>query len=217
MLPRQENLPLARQMSLDALSRADLAERADRSGGRFEAGPGERKKISLDYLGREVGLCFPTGTVEPANGGGPVPPREEILILHYLEKASGTPSTGQWISFAEIPGGTFYHPVFLQRCKAPLVRHFGAAPEELLSLAAEGMRGGPCSFGDVGVSVQAFPRVAVGLVLWKGDPEFPPNGNILFDSSVADYLPVEDVVILTETIIWKLVKKKGLPRTTPMK
>ena len=216
MLPKQENLPLARQMSLEALSRSDLAERAARSGSRFEEGPGSGKTISLPYVGREVRLSFPPGTLEPVNGGGPVPPREEILILHYLEKAGGTSPTSQWISFAEIPGGTFYHPVFLQRCKAPLVRHFGETPEELLSLAKKEMRGERWSFGDLGVSIPAFPRVQVGLVLWKGDAEFPPDGNVLFDSSITDYLPVEDIVILTETIIWKLAKKKGLPQSTPV-
>jgi hypothetical protein len=50
----------------------------------------------------------------------------------------------------------------------------------------------------------------VGLVLWKGDEDFPPEGNILFDASVASYLPVEDIVILTEMVVWKLVKKKDL-------
>jgi hypothetical protein len=203
-------------MSLEALSRSDLAERAARSGSRFEEGCRSGKRISLGYLGREVRLSFPPGTLEPINGAGPLPSREEILILHYLEKAGGTLPTGQWTSFAEIPGGTFYHPVFLQRCRAPLVRHFGEDPERLLSLAGEEMGGKQWSFGDVGVTIQVLPRVSLGLVLWKGDAEFPPDGNILFDSSIIDYLPVEDIVILTETIIWKLVKKKGLPQSTPV-
>jgi hypothetical protein len=48
--------------------------------------------------------------------------------------------------------------------------------------------------------------VSLGLVLWKGDEEFPPEGNILFDSSITGYLPVEDIVILAETVVWKLIK-----------
>jgi hypothetical protein len=59
------------------------------------------------------------------------------------------------------------------------------------------------------VKVQAFPRVALGMVLWKGDAEFPPEGNVLFDSSVTAYLPVEDIVILAETVVWKLIKRKN--------
>lgn len=60
--------------------------------------------------------------------------------------------------------------------------------------------------GDASVLIWAFPRVPIGLVLWKGDEEFPPAGNILFDSSIPAYLPVEDIVVLTETVVWKLIK-----------
>jgi Domain of unknown function (DUF3786) len=206
MLPKQENLPLARRLSVQALLRADLAERAVRSGSRLEIAPQGQKKIGLRYLGRELFLSFPQETIEPSNGSDPVSLREEILILHYLEKAAGTPLTGKWISFAEIPGGTFYHPVFLQRCKAPLVKYFGESPESLLSVAVDEVRGEPWSMGDAGVKIQAFPFVALGLVLWKGDTEFPPDGNVLFDSSITGYLPAEDVVILAETVVWKLIK-----------
>ncbi len=132
MLPKQENIPLARRLSLETLSEADLADRAARSGSRFEAAPDGRKSVGVFYLGRQVRLSFPSGTLEAGNGGGPIPPREEILILHYLEKARGVPPAGRWVSFAEIPGGTFYHPVFQQRCKAPLVRHFGETPEYIM-------------------------------------------------------------------------------------
>ena len=60
--------------------------------------------------------------------------------------------------------------------------------------------------GDISVTISAFPRVPITLVLWRGDEEVPPNGNILFDANVSDYLPTEDVTVLCETIIWKLVK-----------
>jgi hypothetical protein len=209
MLPKQDNLPLARQMAFGNLLRSDLAERAARSGGRFEPEPRGEGKIRLPYLGREICLSFPGGTMEPRNGGDPLSLREEILIFHYLEGATGIPASGEWTSFSEIPGGTFYNPVFLQRCKAPLVKHFGEDPQKLIAVAAEEVRGETFPLGDTGVKVPAFPRVNLGLVLWKGDEEFPPEGNVLFDSSVTGYLPVEDIVILAETVVWKLIKKKN--------
>jgi len=48
--------------------------------------------------------------------------------------------------------------------------------------------------------------VSLGLVLWKGDAEFPPEGNVLFHSSIGGYLSVEDIVVLAETAIWKIIK-----------
>jgi hypothetical protein len=204
MLPKQDNLPLARQMALLNLLQSDLAERAARSGGRYE--PGVQGRIRLPYLGRELSLSFPGGEIEPRNGDGPLCLREEILVFHYLEGATGMPATGKWTSFAEIPGGTFYNPVFLQRCKAPLVKNFGEDPRRLMAVAAEEMQGESFPLGDTGVRVPAFPRVSLGLVLWKGDEEFPPEGNVLFDSSITGYLPVEDIVILAEIVVWKLIK-----------
>jgi hypothetical protein len=60
--------------------------------------------------------------------------------------------------------------------------------------------------GDVSVTINAFDRVPITLVLWRGDEEVPPDGNILFDANVSDYLSTEDVTVLCETIIWKLAK-----------
>jgi hypothetical protein len=206
MLPKQDNLPLARRMAVEELLKANPAERAARGGGRFEPGADGRGRIGVRYLGREVWLSLPEGTMETSDGGGMLSLREEVLILHYLEKASGVSPTGNWVSFAEIPGGAFYHPVFLQRCKVPLVKYFGGEPRRLFDLAQEETAGEHLALGDMGVKLRAFPRVSLGLVLWKGDEEFSPEGNVLFDSSVAGYLPVEDIVILAETVVWKLIK-----------
>jgi hypothetical protein len=206
MLPKQENLPLARQLAVQGLLKSDLAERAARCGGRFTPSSEGGGRIGFPYLGREVLLSFPQGTIRIQNGGSPIPLREEILILHYLEKSTGVSLTGKWISFTEVPGATFYHPVFLQRCKVPLVRYFGESLETLLWISAREVGGKPWPMGDVGVKIQAFPSVALGLALWRGDREFPSEGNVLLDSSIIGTLPVEDIVILAETVVWKIIK-----------
>ena len=212
MLPKQENYQLARQLSLAKLQKADLRERAACGGGIYRRMNGTQEQIELEYLGRTLRFSFPAGSIESGDSQ-PLSLREEIVLYHYLEKVSGDPLTGNWISFAEIPGGTFYAPVFLQRCKTPLVNHFGAEPEVLGSVSDPGIGGAPWSFGDVGVRIQVLPRIPLGLILWEGDTEFQPEGNVLFDSSIRSHLPVEDIVILTETVIWKLVKKKkNLPQ-----
>ena len=54
-----------------------------------------------------------------------------------------------------------------------------------------------------------LPRIPLGFVVWRGDAEFQAEGKVLFDSSVSQYLPVEDIVVLAETVVWKLVKKNA--------
>jgi hypothetical protein len=71
--------------------------------------------------------------------------------------------------------------------------------------------GRPASYGDVSVTIDGFRKVPVTLVLWRGDDEFPPEGNILLDSSISHYLPAEDIIFLCQTITWRLVKASGEP------
>ena len=84
----------------------------------------------------------------------------------------------------------------------------GEEPEEIRSLAEE-WQGENLSLGDVGVRLPVLPRLPLALVLWRGDAEFPAEGKVLFDSSVSGYLPVEDIVVMAETVVWKLIKKKS--------
>jgi hypothetical protein len=48
--------------------------------------------------------------------------------------------------------------------------------------------------------------VSITLVLWRGDEEVAPNGSILFDANIADYLSAEDVTVLCETLVRRMVR-----------
>jgi len=52
--------------------------------------------------------------------------------------------------------------------------------------------------------------VPLTFVLWRCDEEFPASASILFDSSITDYLPVEDIIVMSEIVAWKLVKQLPL-------
>jgi hypothetical protein len=149
-------------------------------------------KISLEESGAEARL------------------RDKILILHYFTGAKGTATSGRLIAFKQLSGGASYFPTYSHRSIAPLVKHFGRNPELLTKTAAK-LGGREAGYGDVSVTINAFDRVPITLVLWRGDEELAPNGNILFDANISDYVPTEDVTVLCETIIWKLVK--GGPST----
>ena len=48
--------------------------------------------------------------------------------------------------------------------------------------------------------------VPITFVLWQGDAEFPPEGNILLDSTISHFLPAEDIIVVCETVSRKLVR-----------
>ncbi len=153
-------------------------------------------------------VTYPAGEVGFAGSQEEFPLRDRILVLHYLSQAKGTPPSGSVITYKELPEGTGYFPVFTKRAIKPLLDHFGNDPRRLLAIAGTSLGGRKADFGDTAVTVDAFSRVPVTLVLWRSDEELPAQGSILFDGNISDYLSTEDVTVLCETIAWKLVKLK---------
>jgi hypothetical protein len=183
-----------------------VEEQCRRSGARY-LGPHE---IVIKYLNQLYHIMLPDGRILLEDGGTDAPLIDKILILHYFTGAKGTPTTGRLIAFKQLSGGASYFPTFSHRSITPLVRNFGKNPELLMKTAAR-LGGREADYGDVSVTINAFSHVPITLVLWRGDDELAPNGNILFDANISDYVVTEDVTVLCETIIWKLVK--NIPST----
>ena len=163
------------------------------------------KVITLEYLNQSYQVTLPDIGFSIVGSEQEVPLRDKILILHYLTQAKGTPLTNKPIAYKELPEGSVYFPTSYLRAIKPLVNHFGSEPGLLLDMA-ERLGGNKADYGDVAATIYAFNRVPITLILWRGDEELPPEGNILFDSNVPDYLSTEDINVLCEIIAWKLVK-----------
>jgi hypothetical protein len=135
----------------------------------------------------------------------PIPLAEKIIVLHYLLTARGESLGNDFVTFREVPGGTFYYPAFLKRARDPLVRIFGGEPERLLRCGRQ-LGAEPANLGDASVRLMPLPRIPVTLVLWKGDEEFAPEATVLFDKSVGSYLPPEDIATLSGMVVYRLIR-----------
>jgi hypothetical protein len=207
MTPKPINVPtpgvreIAHEMALK-LARQRLAAFSDierqcrNAGARYLA---EKQVITVNFLGVAYHIGF------PAEGGQTVPIRDKILILDYFTRAKGSPPTGRNITYQELHDGLNYYPTFAKRAIQPLVARFSETPERLFAAAAD-LGGRKADFGDVAIVIDAFPRVPLTFVLWRGDDEFPAEGGILFDANVSDYLSNDDIHALCENIAWKLVR-----------
>lgn len=199
---------LAYKIACEQLENVDsIEEQCLKSGARCTVVDSQRV-ITVDYLNRPHRVTLPDVDVRLEGSEEEVPLREKVLILHYLIQAKGTLPSNKLIAYKELPGGLSYLPVFSKRTIGPLVRHFGNEPERLLEVAKL-VGGRSAEYGDVAVTIDAFSRVPITFVLWRGDDEFPPDGNIVFDSTVSDYLTTDDVNAVTEMIAWKLVRLLG--------
>jgi hypothetical protein len=196
---------LAYKLAGEQLARLENIEQQCRQSGAVCDVIDGKTVITLAYLDQQYQVTLPDIEIVLKDSQEGVPLRDKILILHYLTQAKGTPPSGRMIAYKELPEGAVYFPTFFKRAIKPLTDHFGSEPQRLPDFAA--MLGGHrVSYGDVAVTINAFSRVPITFVLWRGDEEFSPEGNILFDSSITDYLTTEDINVLCEAIAWRLVK-----------
>ncbi len=197
------NLDLAYGLACEQLTRVDIEQQCQRSDAQYQVRDSQ-KTITLKYLNQSYQITLPDIEVSFVDSAEKVPIRDKILILHYLTQAKGTAATNELITFRELSGGNVYHPTFTKRTMKPLSERFGKEPA-LLVRACERLGGQQADYGDTAVTINAFSRVPITLVLWQGDDEFPPQLNLLFDANISDYLETEDVTILCETITWRLI------------
>jgi len=196
-------LALAYQLACGKLlSINDIEKQCRKSDSRYIA---SENTISVDYYNQICRITLPDVDISFTGENGEVPLREKVLILHYITQAKGTPLSNKFISYKEMAEGINYFPTFYQRAIKPLVTCFGNEPQRLIEVA-EKLGGRQAEFGDAAVTFKAFSRVPITWVLWGDDEEFPPEGSLLFDSTITDYLTSDNIHTLTETMAWRLVK-----------
>ena len=203
-MPRIDDYEQARDLAAQTLREKSPRQVAAHSGADIVEGDDNRLILRLAFLNGTVSLQWPACRFVSQEDMD-LSIQQEVLLLHYFNGARGTPLTGRWIGYQEVPDGRFYLDAFVRRAKQPLVGGFGAQPERLLPLAATLYGATPAEGGDVAVQIRALPHVPVVLLLWRGDEEFSPEGNILFDAGIVDILSAEDIAWLAGMVIYPLV------------
>ena len=214
-MPRIDDYNQAYDLAKNELADKNPDQLATYSGAEIQRGQGVEIAISLTFLNNVIASGWPDLRFSNRDSGEELPIQQQVLLLHYLQgawSASGAKIKGEWISYQEVPDGKFYMDAFLKRAKVPLVKVFGESPEQLVEVAGRAYGAKPFDHGDISVIVKALPMVPVALILWKGDDEFPPEGNILFDKSVDKFLSAEDIAWLSGMIVYPMMgmlKAKG--------
>lgn len=197
----KESFGLAFELASKRLAMMDPNEICKKTG----AIPIDNQRVMINYLNHHILIDILNSQISSKDEEEEeIPFKDKILILHYLTQAKGTPFTNRLITYAQIQGGRFYCPVFQKRTIEPILRCFGKEPEKLLEISKI-FNALKAPYGDVSIELNPFPMVRFFILLWRGDDEISPNGNILFDKNITDYLSAEDIAVLSETIIWKLI------------
>jgi hypothetical protein len=203
-MPTKEDYETARAVALDTLAQLDVDLCCVHAGLSLERVSRDKKRLHIPYLGNTYHLVVGGGRTAFDQDSHVLKLADQVLLLHYLITATGVPVENQWITFREVPSGSFYYPSFVKRAITPLVKSLGQRPEVLDKLSS--VMGEVVSLpGDRALKIWALPRVPVVLSLWEGDEEFPAGGNVYFDASVSSYLPTEDIAYLAGAVVYKVI------------
>ena len=184
--------------SLDSLDPLELARN---SGASFNS---EKKEFTLIFLNDEFHIK-PSNRTVIGPGGQDTKPFISVLLLHYLVYAKDIGLESRLITFRELSGGDVYYNAFQRRAIIPITNAFGSNCEAL-RVAGRRIHAEEGEHGDISVRIQVFPRISVTVILWEGDEEIPPSSNMLFDASIKELLPTEDVAVIGGFVASTLIK-----------
>jgi len=206
MMQKQKQYRQAFEVARQEIGSQDPVEMAAHSGGSYRT-RNANQEITLTLFGDPYTISFPDIEITSSRKQT-ISLVTRIVLLHYLMRAEGVEPRNDLIPYKEIPGGMMYAGVFQRRVTDPLIRSFGQVPERFLE-AGLAMGGERVAFGDVSFSLNVLPYVSITFVFWRGDEEFPPSFQVLFDRSVDRYLSLEDVVVLSEMTSKRLIARNA--------
>jgi len=121
-----------------------------------------------------------------------------LMVLYYLVEAGDAKPSHTWVSEKDLRGGSTFFRGLHRLQSEELERLYGKDPDGFLQ-AGRRLGASEILFGDKGFALDVLPKVPLAYVLWKGDDEFPPRINILFDPTVETHLSLD--------MIWCLVNE----------
>lgn len=163
------------------------------------------RHVQVDPNERTVQWC----NEAPQTGGEPGY-NVVLLVTVYLIEGKETPPADEWVTAESLPAGAFFFRGFHTIPTAEAVARFGHDREMFLEAGSK-LGGKPADWGDACIEIQVLPRIAVRLVLWLGDDEFPARLTMLFDRRVDEHLPLDALLIMARHVIASLVRAAEPP------
>lgn len=160
----------------------------------------DKSCMILKSLGKPVAVFFPSGRISPELDGW-----HQLLLLHYLAQADGTPLSEDGMPFGSMKDGLIRGTRFDHASEKELAGILcGKEPEQIHFLlqkaGAEFMDGK----ADLCAVFRLFPRFPIYLNIWFADEEFPASGKFFVNKSADHYLTIEDAVTAGELLLRKM-------------
>ena len=192
--------------SLGALNPVFLA---DRIGASYTPGDENEGVFSMSYWGRDISLTYPDFTCKYMDNEEELGLMDQAMLAYYLATSDGTPLTGRWIAFSELPDGTFYTQAFQGYTGGELAKLFGNDIVGFTEAAASVRGSMPVSRespGDAAQAYQVLPFVKLLVACWQGDEDFPSSYRVLFDAAAGRHLTTDAYAILGSMLTRRIIR-----------
>lgn len=187
-----------------ALHSADPHQIAAQTGSRYQSGGDGSGTFHLKIWDREAVVSTADYAARDAENGQPLGLLNQALLAYYFHDSKGSSPEEGWISFSELPDGSFYASAFQGYTSRKLCQFFENRCEDFRK-AAVSLGGSAVPFADLAFRYEVFPRVAILVACWKGDEEFPASYRVLFNSTVRYHLPTDACAIIGSMITHQLI------------
>jgi hypothetical protein len=197
--PEKDSYEIAFERAADTLQEVSLPTIREKCAVEISDGT-----IGLQYFNSVYAINVPDVTFQPDD----LSLAEKILLLHYLTTLGNKKTDGKYIPFKQLPGASFYNPTYRKRGPNIILKVFGDQPDKIRNALEK-----PCvteeTVGDVSVKISIFPRIDAIVTMHRGDEEFEPECQILYNDEIQNLLPLEDVAVLAGRIAKYLITWAG--------
>lgn len=133
---------------------------------------------------------------------------EAILMLRYLCEGVYVPATGREIAYREFADARLFESKFMALTIRQIIKEFGGdldsfkrvmeAHPELHAQALE-----KC---DAGYRLMFLDGLPLSIRIWRGDDEFSPSAQVLFDENFRFAFSTEDIAVAGTILIERLIQ-----------
>jgi hypothetical protein len=185
---------------------------SDRIGATFVPEEKTSGIFHLTYWGREITVSYPEFSCIDSESGDELGLMDQAMLAYYFATSDGTPLTGRWISFSELPDGTFYTQAFQGYTGGELAKVLQNDVEGFSEAAATivgCIKLSESPPGDRAMAFQILPCVRLLVTCWLGDEDFPTSFRVLFDAAAGHHLTTDAYAIMGSMLTRRLIKAYG--------
>ena len=129
--------------------------------------------------------------------------KDRILFVRYLLEGRKTDSYSGFTTYRLLPWGDVYDRQFTARCVNRLAGTYGTRAQ-IFASCAEKLGAKKVQSSGLAYEFPFMPGLAVQMILWEGDEDFPASAQILFSDNFPEAFSAEDRVVVCEYILGKL-------------